>query len=130
MPRRRHGRAAVAFIAIAGALCWQSPAGATWTTMSSGSARGRASVIAQVAKPLPVRDTGNRVTVNWSALASPGVSYQVLRDNGTAIGSGTCSVVVAGTSCTDTAAHGTHTYTVTATLQQWRGPTSPASDQI
>lgn len=117
--------ATVATVSVVGAA---SPSGATWTTTASGPARGRASVIAQVAKPTPVRDNGNRVTVNWSAVTSPDVSYQVLRDNGTAIGSGTCSASVVGTSCTDLAAHGTHTYTVTATLQQWSGLTSPDSD--
>ena len=125
----------IAVLTLVGALLGAGPTAlAAWNKASGGNGRSRA--ITMPAGTTPWTSVSNRnVTVSWTAVTMPGGvpvdGYKVFRYDagGTAFPvTGSCSGVVTGLTCTETAmAPGSWRYAVAPVYELWQGAQGPQS---
>ncbi len=101
-----------------------APASAYWHAAGSGTGRATTATLAGPTGVTVPANSASSVSVSWTASGGSPVptGYDVTRTGGgTVAACGTSAIVlIAGTSCTDTAVpNGTYTYVVTAVYRSW-----------
>jgi hypothetical protein len=133
MTRRRLTRRVTVAVATFGGLLLAAPALAYWLFSGNASTAFHAGSLGGSTVTVPAFSTAS-VTVTWATVTAPGggavEGYYVERLTG-ATPAPACSssptTLVAGPSCTDTAAAGTYTYRVTAVFQSWSTPATSSA---
>ncbi|MGH2756339.1 MAG: plastocyanin/azurin family copper-binding protein [Actinomycetota bacterium] len=127
-------RTRVVWIVVAAMTSIPSLAFAAWSSSGSGTSSATRATTVDMGSTPSGTASGATVTLTWpaSTLANgTAVTGYVIRRYDSAgsvelsIAAGTCSAIVAGTSCTHTSAsEGTWRYSVTPAHNSWRGPES------
>jgi predicted ribosomally synthesized peptide with SipW-like signal peptide len=124
------GMRAAMLVALALALLVSGGVGHTLAVLTASKATTAAFTTGTLGKSTVTlaKGTGNTVVVTWTAAAT-GAKYGVTRDGGTPMGN--CPTVAAPTAvltCTDTwLSNGTHSYSVTASYQNWTSVSTTVS---